>query len=161
MALTFTDSVDENIETLRDRGIEALVEGRLDAGFSVIGHFTRLTSKNPDQNIPVGDSYASKIGGELAWRNRSGRFFAAYEIRHQGERKDVLLTGSPVGNVLPAFTVQNARAGLTLPAVGGVTTAVMLAVQNLTDQLYAEAPNTSFFRPEPRRSLVATVRLGF
>ncbi|MEO8449398.1 MAG: TonB-dependent receptor [Gemmatimonadota bacterium] len=151
----------QNIDRLRDRGVEALAEAGLGGGFSVIGHYTRLRSKNPDGNAPIGDSYSSKVGGELAWRERSGRFFAAYEVRHQGERKDILLTASPVGSVLPAFTVQNARAGLRLPAVAGVTTGVMLAVQNLTDRLYAEAPNTSFFRPEPRRSVVATVQLGF
>jgi outer membrane receptor protein involved in Fe transport len=36
-----------------------------------------------------------------------------------------------------------------------------LAVVNLTDELYAEASNTSFFRPEPRRSAVIGVRFDF
>jgi outer membrane receptor protein involved in Fe transport len=36
-----------------------------------------------------------------------------------------------------------------------------VSVLNLTNRLYSEASNTSFFRPEPRRSVVATARVEF
>ena len=85
----------------------------------------------------------------------------AYEIRHQGERKDILLSGSPVGAVLPRFTTHAVRANLRLPEVGGALPTVGLAVANLTNALYSEASNTSFFRPEAGRSAILTFRLDF
>jgi outer membrane receptor protein involved in Fe transport len=109
----------------------------------------------------VGDAYGSKVGGELGWRERRGRFFAAYEVRHQGERKDVDLVGSPVGTVLPPFTVMNLRAGTRFATGGKTHVSLMMALMNLTDELYAETSNVSFFRPEPRRQVLTTVRFEF
>jgi hypothetical protein len=37
----------------------------------------------------------------------------------------------------------------------------MVALMNLTDELYAESSNVSFFRPEPRRQVLTTVRFEF
>ncbi|MBL8986208.1 MAG: TonB-dependent receptor [Gemmatimonadetes bacterium] len=150
-----------NIAKLRDHGVEALAEVALGAGFAAIGHFSKITSRNVDQNIPAGDSYSSKVGGELAWRELKGRFGLAYEVRHQGERKDIELVASPVGDRLPAFTVHTVRGEVKLPTVGGTRPVVNLAIANLTNELYAEASNTSFFRPEPKRSAVVGVRLDF
>ena len=150
----------QNIETLTDNGLELLAELDAGAGFSVLGHFTTISSK-ADDDAPVGDGYSSKVGGELQWREPKGRFFAGYEIRHQGERDDVEFTGNPVGEVIPAFTVHNVRAGIRLPMIGGTSGQLTVAVMNLADRLYSEASNTSFFRPEPRRSAVIGVRLDF
>jgi outer membrane receptor protein involved in Fe transport len=151
----------QNVQKLRDRGVEALAQVDLGRGFHGIGHFTKLDSKNADENIPVGDSYASKLGGELSWRDVSGRFSAGYEIRHQGERKDITLVENPVGDRLPAFTVHSVRAEVSPGTLGKLTPRVGVAVVNLFDALYAEASNTSFFRPEARRSVVITVRTAF
>jgi outer membrane receptor protein involved in Fe transport len=150
----------QNIQKLTDRGVEVLTEVGVGLGFSVLGHYTKLTSK-ADANAPTGDSYSSKLGGELLWREPRGRFFAAWEVRHQGERSDIELPPNPVGDVIPAFTVHHARAGARLPMVGRTAAAVTVAVMNLTNELYAEASNTSFFRPEPRRSAVVSLRLDF
>ena len=151
----------QNIDRLRDRGVEMLVAVDLGAGFSTLGHLTTLTSKNVDRSNPVGDSYGSKVGGELTWRELRGRFGLGYEIRHQGERKDIDLGGSPIGARLPPFTVHSVRGEVTLPKAAGVRGVVNLAIVNLTNQLYSEAPNTAFFRPEPRRGAVIGVRLDF
>jgi outer membrane receptor protein involved in Fe transport len=151
----------QNVAKLRDRGIEALSEVELGRGFAVLGHVTTLTSKNVDRSNPVGDSYGSKVGGELSWRERGGRVRLSYEVRHQGERKDIDLGGSPVGAVLPAFTVHSARGAFRLPQVGKVRSELDVVVTNLTNTLYAEASNTSFFRPEARRSLITALRLEF
>lgn len=151
----------ENVDRLRDRGVEALGEVRLARGFSVLGYVTTLKSKNVDSSNPVGDSYGSKLGGELGWREAQGRFGVRYEVRHQGERKDIQLAGSPVGDRLPAFTVQAVRGDVTLPAFGGMRPALNVAVTNLANALYAEASNTSFFRPEPPRSVLVALRLDF
>ncbi|MEO5800914.1 MAG: TonB-dependent receptor [Gemmatimonadales bacterium] len=158
---TFPAFQNQNIASLRDRGIEALAEVAIGRGFAVLGHATKLTSKNVDRSNPVGDSYSSKVGGELSWREASGRVMLAYEIRHQGVRKDIDLGTSPVGAELPAFTVQAARASIRLPRLGKAVPELDVSVNNLTNRLYAEASNTSFFRPEPRRSLTTALRLDF
>lgn len=151
----------QNIARLRDQGLELLAEVNLGRGFSGIGHYTRLDSKNADANSPLGDSYASKLGGELAWQEVRGRWFAGYEVRHQGERKDIVLVGSPVGDKLPAFTVHTIRATYRLPMLMGASPSVGLTIANLTNTLYAESSNTSFFRPESRRSAIMTARFDF
>jgi outer membrane receptor protein involved in Fe transport len=152
----------QNVDKVRDQGIEVLAEVDLGRGFAVLGHFTDLSSTNVDNpNFSAGDSYSSKVGGELSWRESRGRFIAAYEIRHNGERQDINLVAAPVGDRLPPFTVHNLRGSVRLPPVGSAMTTLNLAILNLSDRLYAEASNTSFFRPEPRRSAVVTVRLDF
>lgn len=151
----------QNIAKLRDRGVEALAEVNIGRGVALLGHATTLTSRNVDRVNPVGDSYGSKVGAELSWREPRGRLALAYELRHQGVRKDIDLGSSPVGAELPAFTVHAARASLRLPKLGRTQPELNLAVNNLTNQLYAESSNTSFFRPEPRRSLTTALRLDF
>ncbi|MEZ4458100.1 MAG: TonB-dependent receptor, partial [Gemmatimonadales bacterium] len=84
----FPAFTNQNVEKLRDRGVEALAEVQLGRGFSVLGHAATLDSKNVDRNEPIGDSYGSKIGAELGWREARGRFGLAYEVRHQGEQKN-------------------------------------------------------------------------
>jgi len=39
--------------------------------------------------------------------------------------------------------------------------ALAVNVSNLSNRLYAEFPNVSFFRPEPGRAVTVTYRLGF
>ncbi len=151
----------ENVDRLRDRGVEALGEVRLPRGFTLLAYVTTLKSKNVDSSNPVGDSYGNKTGAELGWRERAGRYGFRYEVRHQGERKDITLVRSPVGDVLPAFTVQALRGDVVLPSFGGLRPTLNLAMTNLANTLYAEASNTAFFRPEPPRSMMAAVRFDF
>ena len=151
----------ENIEKLRDHGVEALAEVQVGSGFAVLGHYTTLTSKNVDQKNPIGDSYGSKVGGELSWREARGRVRLSYDVRHQGERKDIDLGTSPVGAVLPPFTVHAVRGAFRLPQFGRIRPELDVVINNLTNQLYAEASNTSFFRPELPRNLVTAIRLEF
>ena len=143
-----------NVDKLRDTGIELLAQVELGRGFSSAGSYTHISSKNVlDASNPVGDSYSSKVTASLAWRQPAGRFWAEYDLRHNGERKDVALGTSPIGPVLPAFTVHSVRAGARLFKVGGTTHALTLVVNNLTNALFAEFSNASFFRPEPKRML--------
>jgi len=151
----------ENVDRLRDLGVEALAELALGRGLSILGSVTTLDSKNVDSSNPVGDSYGSKVGAELGWTDRAGRGGLRYEVRHQGTRKDIALAGSPVGDRLPAFTVHAIRGELRLPMMGSVRPTLNMAVTNLTNVLYSEASNTSFFRPEPPRSVLAALRFDF
>ncbi len=150
-----------NIDRLRDTGIEALAEWQLGRGFSVLGYVSTLDSKNVDTETSVGDSYGSKLGGELGWLSSNGRYGLRYDVRHQGERKDVILSGSPIGDRLPAFTTHAVRTTVRLPGIVGVQPTLDLAVTNLTNELFSEASNTGFFRPEARRSVMAAVRFDF
>ena len=143
-----------NVDKIRDTGVELAADAELGAGVSAGGSYTHYSSKdvlNPSN--PVGDTYSSRVTGALSWRDRSGRFFAGYDVRHNGARKDVSLGASPIGPVLPAFTVHSVRAGARLFRAGRTTHGVTVAVTNLTNALYAEFTNASFFRPEPKRAL--------
>jgi hemoglobin/transferrin/lactoferrin receptor protein len=143
-----------NVDKIRDTGVEVGGEAEVVSGVSVGGSYTHHSSKevlNPSN--PVGDTYSSKITGSLSWHDRTGRFSAEYDVRHNGTRKDVSLGTSPIGPELPAFTVHSVRGGARLFRAGRTTHGVTVAVTNLTNELYAEFTNASFFRPEPKRTL--------
>ena len=57
--------------------------------------------------------------------------------------------------------VHGLRGGLTVFRRGGHTHRVGVAVENLTDELYAESSNVSFFRPEPARNVTLTYQVSF
>ena len=66
-----------------------------------------------------------------------------------------------MGTRLPSFTVQTLAGGVTLFERAGMRHELQLAVENLTDELYAEFSNATFFRPEPGRNVKASYRLRF
>lgn len=152
-----------NVDKLRERGVELLAEARLAGGVVLGGTFTTIESENlSETEIPVGDSYSSRVTGHLMYRAPSGRFYAGYELRHNGERKDIDLgETNPIGEVLPAFTVSTLRGGARLFDLGGTAHRVDLVVGNLFNALYAEFPNASFFRPEPARHVALNWSVGF
>ncbi len=82
-------------------------------------------------------------------------------MRMNGERKDVNLGSSPVGAVLRRFTVHALRGGARLFSVGSVSNDLTVVVNNLTNTLYAEFSNASFFRPEPKRTLAVSWTSSF
>ncbi|HEY8164217.1 MAG TPA: TonB-dependent receptor [Gemmatimonadaceae bacterium] len=145
-----------NVDKLRDQGAEVLVQGEL-ANFTGGISYSTYSSKNVlEPENPVGDTYSSKVTGSLGWRAPSGRFWSEYAVRMNGERKDVDLGPSPVGAVLPGFNVHSVRAGARLFNLGSLSNSVTVVVNNLTNSLYSEFPNASFFRPEPGRSLAVS-----
>lgn len=151
---TFNAFQNVNVDRLRTQGLELWSRMDLELGFYVGGSYTRVSSKDVlDPSNPVGDSYSSKLTGRLGWRSHSGRFWGEYDLRHNGVRKDVAFENSPIGPVLPAFTVHGLQGGARLFTVGGTTHEVTVVVNNLTNRLYAEFSNANFFRPEPKRSL--------
>ena len=151
-----------NVDKLRFSGVELSADVSLPYGWVVGGSWTRLETKDVNRpDAPVGDTYSSKLTGELGYRSSAGRLWATYLVRHNGEQKDIVVGTSPVGDVLPAFTVHALRAGVRLFERGGVTSSVAVSVENLTNELYAEFANASFFRPEPERSVTVSWLLGF
>jgi len=151
-----------NVGKLRAAGWEASGTMLLGGGFSLSANYSTVKSKNLiDTSIPIGDSFSSKLVGSLGWHAASGRVWAEYAVRRNGEQKDILAGSSPVGNSLPAFTVHNLRGGMHLFTLRGVRQDLDMQVNNLTNKLYSEAANAGFFRPEPMRNLVVSIRSSF
>ncbi len=155
-----------NVDKLRFTGVEVAADVLLPAGFTVGGSYTHLSTRDVlNENNPVGDSYGNKYQFDAGYRHPSNRFWVEYVLRHNGERKDSELSGpigaSPIGEVLPAFTVHSVRGGVTLFRQGAVTHRLGMAVTNLTDALYAEFSNAAFFRPESRRGVTVTYGIEF
>ena len=150
-----------NVDQLRTIGLEAAGDVAIGAGFSTAANFTVFDTKdilNPRN--PVGRSYATRLGGSLRYEERTGRFWLAYDVRHYGEQKNVVIS-SRVGSPTPSFTIQDARAGARLFEAGGTRHSVSLTVANLANKLYSEASNTSFFRPAPGRNVMISYRMDF
>jgi len=151
-----------NVDKLRYRGVELSGRVRGPAGTSVTAAFTHLDSKDVlDPSNPVGETFSTSYRAALRYDDPRDRFFAEYELRGNGDRKDVLPGTNPVGATLPGFVVQNARAGVTVFRRGLHTQRLGVAVLNITNALYAEFSNVSFFRPETGRSLLLTYDVTF
>ena len=151
-----------NVDRLRFRGLEVTAGARVFDAIDLSGNFTRLEAENvSDPNSPVGDTYSRKAVFDAAWRPVGNRFSVGYTLRHNGDQKDVVVGTSAVGDVIPAFTVHDVRAQALLFERGRNRTSLVVGVRNLTDELYAEFANASFFRPEPRRSLNTALVVEF
>jgi hemoglobin/transferrin/lactoferrin receptor protein len=151
-----------NVDRLRYRGVEASAEVALAAGFGAAGNYTYLKSKDVlDPNNPIGDSYSSKLNLALRYRHSSGRFWAEYGFRHNGEQKDVQTGQSPIGPTLPSFDVHSIRGGVAVFKLRGYPQELGVALTNIGNKLYSEASNTTFFRPEPGRTVTVTWSMGF
>ena len=153
---------DVNVDRLRFRGAELDGQLRVTAGFSLGAAATWFNSKNvADPRAPVGNSYTSSYRGTLRYDHSSGRLYAEYELRGNGNRTNALPATNPVGATLPAFLVQSLRAGVVVARTGTQTHRIGIGVTNLTNALYAEFANVSFFRPEPGRSVFLTYGVSF
>lgn len=148
-----------NVESLTLQGVELVARYQILDPLQIGGTFTWLdgtdNTQDNSQNNPLSDTYSSRITGELTYRRPSGRWWAEYQVRHQGAQKDAdFVIGTPIGDELPAFTVMNLRGGVQLFDIGGTSNELVLGVENLTDRLYAEFANATFFRPAPGRTLL-------
>ena len=152
-----------NVDELVFRGVELGAQVPLVGGLGAEGSYSWMEAEDAlNEENPVGESFNSKVSGTLRYQHPSDRFWAAWEVRHNGERKDVELGDNVIGEVLPSFTVQNLRAGVTLFRTdGGQTHRLDVALTNLTNELYAEFSNAAFFRPEPKRNLTLAWQVSF
>lgn len=152
----------ENLERLRMKGVEVIGGVSTTSGFDGSLSFTRLDGTNvSDPASPIGDSYSSKIVGDIGYRAPGGRFTAGYTLRYQGTQKEVIIGTNPLGPEIPAFTVHSARASVVLFQAGRMTNELALRVENIGNRLYAEFPNASFFRPEPERNISLAMVVRF
>jgi len=155
-----------NVDSLEFVGLEASASAVLPLGISIGGSYTHLRSQDlGTENNPIGDTFSDKLLANVEYHDPTNTFWIAYDLRHNGRRKDVVLGGPlgdpPVGAVLPAFTTHSVRAGFTFLRSGGVEHRLTFAVTNLTNELYAEFANASFFRPDPGRSVAMAYDVAF
>ena len=111
-----------------------------------------------------GNTYGDKLAAYVRWEPVRLPFWVEYRVRHNGSDRANLDPNAPVppvGETLPSFTVHALAGGATLFERGRFAHEIQLAVENLTDELYAEFSNATFFRPEPGRSINASYRLRF
>jgi outer membrane receptor protein involved in Fe transport len=146
-----------NIDKLRFQGYEVSGEYEPFAGLSFGLSYSALSSKDVlNPNNPIGDTYSSKLLTHASYRAPDGRFWASYRLRHSGEQKDTELVSNPIGDVLPGFTVHDLRGGIRLLDLGRTRHSLGISVENLTNELYAEFSNATFFRPQPKRTLLVS-----
>lgn len=154
-----------NIDRIRYEGVEVVVGYRTARGFSFGGNYTHLDGERVGQSaVPLEDTFGDKLNLYARYQPLGGRFWVEYRLRHQGEEETQVDPGDPVppvGEVLPSFTVHAVSGGVTLYERGPQRHTLVLVVDNLTDELYAEFSNASFFRPQPERSFIASYRVRF
>lgn len=152
-----------NLDEIRIEGFEVNADVRLPNGVDVGASLSTLDAEDArDPQNPVGESYSTKVAGRVGYRDPAGRFWGEWETRYSGEQKDAALgSGNPVGTELPSFTVHGLRGGVRLIQTGSFTHGLTVAVTNLTNELYAETANASFFRPEPKRSVTLSWDVAF
>lgn len=156
---------ERNVDKLRYEGVEVALGYRFDVGMTVGGNYTHLNADRLDSsNPPTGDTYGDKYVGYVRWEPGTRRYWVEYRLRHNSSTPanlDPNQSVPPIGSTLPGFTVHALAGGVTLFEKGSVKHELDLSVENLTDELYAEFSNASFFRPEPGRNVKAAYRLRF
>ncbi|MES2180030.1 MAG: TonB-dependent receptor [Gemmatimonadota bacterium] len=151
-----------NVGQLRYQGGEGQVGATILNRITAVASFSRLTSTNVESPLsPIGDSYSRKATGDITYRDPDNRFWAGYVVRHNGEQGSIAAGSSPVGLVIPSFTVHSLRGGVTVLEGHGMRHTLTLAADNLTNTLYSEFSNASFFRPETGRNLIVSYAIGF
>jgi len=156
---------DRNTERLRYQGVELALGWHSHRGITVGGNYTWIDGNRIDSiNPPTGDSYSNKIYAYARYEPQTARYWAEYHVRHNGAADANIAPNEPippVGRTLPSFTVHGAGVGVRLFETAGVSNEVSLWAENLTNQLYAEFSNATFFRPEPGRTLKVSYRVKF
>jgi outer membrane receptor protein involved in Fe transport len=154
-----------NAEVYKIDGFELVAGYRFNSGISLSANYTSLDGESvfggPATN-PTGDTYSDKLAGYVRYDQRRGRYWIEYRVRHNGEQDLLADPGAivgPLGEVIPSFTVHDLAAGVRLFETARQQHSLNLFVNNLTDELYAEFSNATFFRPEPERTFMAAYRV--
>lgn len=146
-----------NIEKLKLKGAEALTQFSFDFGLSFIGSFSYMKSENLlNPELMNADTYGSRINFNVRYAVPGDLFWVEYHVRRNGEQKHVDLGNNPIGSVIPGFTVHTLRGGFTLLRNTAFPQYIGVIVGNLSNALYSEFSNASFFRPAAKRHVVLT-----
>ncbi|HEX6641716.1 MAG TPA: TonB-dependent receptor [Thermoanaerobaculia bacterium] len=154
-----------NTAKLRYDGVELALGWRTSRGLVLGGNYTWIDGLRIDAaNPPTGDSYSNKAFVYARYEPSHARYWAEYHVRRNGTVGANLEPNAPVppvGRTLPSFIVHGVGAGMRLFQYGGFANEVTVWVENLTDELYAEFSNATFFRPEPGRTAKISYRVTF
>jgi outer membrane receptor protein involved in Fe transport len=146
-----------NVDKLRMQGIEALGRIFFNFGLSAQANVTYIKSKDlgsPD--TPYVDTYSSKFNLNVRYDHPNRLFWLGYDLRINGDQKDILLVENPIGDIIPGFVIHSISAGITLFKNSSFPQQLGIIIGNLTNELYSEFSNASFFRPAPKRHIVLT-----
>ena len=156
-----------NADVLKVDGIELTGGYRFDNGLSIGGNYTHLEGESVTGGLasdPTGDTFSDKWNSFVRYDSPEHKWWLEYRIRHNGEEDvdlDPAAVPGPLGRVLPSFTVHRLAAGLTLFDGGEQEHRLGLVIDNLSDELYAEFSNATFFRPQSERNFIFTYDLRF
>ncbi len=156
-----------NADVLTVDGVELAGGFRWDNGVSIGGNYTHLSGESESGGPaadPTGNTFSDKWNAFVRYESPSQPWWAEYSIRHNGEEDLFLDPGEqpgPLGEVLPSFSVHRLAAGLTIFDDNNQEHRLGLVIDNLTDELYAEFSNATFFRPQPERNFIFTYDLRF
>jgi len=146
-----------NIDKLRMYGFEVFSKYYLKYGFSLTFNYTSMKSDNVgNPETPYTDTYSSKLNFSLGYEHPKKIFWLEYHLRINGNQKDVVLGKNPIGDILPGFSVHSINGGITLFKKSAFPQRLGFIFGNITNTLYAEFSNASFFRPAPKRYIVLT-----
>ncbi len=150
-----------NADRLRYEGVEVAVGYRAAHDLAFGGNYTYLDAERIDSaNPPTGDTYSDKVNVFARWEPLDRPFWAEARVRHNGDDELALQPGEPepvVGTTLPSFTVVALAGGWTFLERDSQRHELFARIENLTDELYSESSNATFFRPQPERD----VRVGY
>ncbi len=154
-----------NIDKLRTEGFEAVIGYRFQNGISLGGNYMDLTGVRIDSdNPPTGDTVNNKLGAYVRYDPPRGRFWVEWRVRHNFSQPSTFDPDEPVpavGPELPAFTVHNLAGGVTVYERGRQRHTLGVVIANVTNELYSEFTNASFFRPQSKRNYIGTYRFSF
>jgi outer membrane receptor protein involved in Fe transport len=152
-----------NRARLRYDGVEIALGWRSTRGLVLGGNYTWIDAAQTDAVVP-GDNYSSKTFAYARYEPSRRNYWIEYHVRRNGSDDanfDPDAPVPPVGRTIPSFTVHGAGAGGRLFEMAGVAHELTAWVENLTDELYAEFSNATFFRPEPGRTVKVSYRMTF
>jgi hemoglobin/transferrin/lactoferrin receptor protein len=154
-----------NIDKIRTDGFEAIVGYRFSNGVSLGGNYMDLNGERIDSdNPPTGDTVNNKLAAYVRYDQPKGRFWVEWRARHNFSQPSTFDPDEPVpavGPELPAFTVHNLAGGVTVYERDRQRHTLGLVIANVTDELYSEFTNASFFRPQSKRNYIGTYRFSF
>ncbi len=152
-----------NADRLRYEGVEVSAGYRAPHDLAFGGNYTYLDAERVGSaNPPTGDTYSDKVNVFARWEPLDRPFWAEARVRHNGDDELALQPGEPapvVGTTLPSFTVVALAGGWTFLERDRARHELFARLENLTDELYSESSNATFFRPQPERDLRVGYRL--
>jgi hemoglobin/transferrin/lactoferrin receptor protein len=146
-----------NIDKLRVQGIECTLDYKFTFGLVVAANFTWFKSRDLiNETIPYANAYSSRLNFILRYEAPRGIWWSEYRLRSNGKQLDMFIEKNPIGPYIPGYIIHDLAAGITLFKKSHFPQRLGFVLGNITNKLYAEFSNATFFRPCPKRHLAVT-----